>query len=37
MLPVYSLMIGTEPLPQSVFDEIGRWPTGRPSPTTATW
>ena len=23
LLPVYSLMIGTEPLPQSVFDEIG--------------
>ncbi|MCE2511421.1 MAG: FAD-dependent oxidoreductase [Acidimicrobiia bacterium] len=23
LLPVYSLMIGTEPLPQSVFDDIG--------------
>ena len=23
LLPVYSLMIGTDPLPQSVFDEIG--------------
>ena len=23
LLPIYSLMIGTEPLPQSVFDEIG--------------
>ena len=23
LLPLYSLMIGTEPLPQSVFDEIG--------------
>ncbi len=23
LLPIYSLMVGTEPLPQSVFDEIG--------------
>ena len=29
LLPVYSLMIGTEPLPQSTFDEIGL--AGRPT------
>ena len=36
LVPVYSLMIATEPLPDPFWDRAGL-AGGRPSPTTATW
>ena len=37
LVPVYSLMIATEPLPDGVLGPRPGWPGGRPSPTTAIW